>query len=328
MKKGFTGPLAAFIQRHLQLRRSLGYQLEHAERLLPAFDQYLSEHFPQAATVTRAMVVGYLETTRHLHPRSRAGKVSILRQFCRFLFQLNPDTYIPEPHLVPRGKTTVQPHLYSLAEVTALMQAARQLPPAAALRPHTFATLIGLLWVSGLRIGEALRLTLQDVDLEQGILQIRQTKFFKSRLVPLAPSTVAALKVYRRRRHEKGYDDRATAPFFINQRGRPFAYETVQGTFWFLRRQLGLKSLQGRDPRLHDFRHSFATRSLTELYQTGKDPNAYLPVLATYLGHVNLAGTTVYLHPAIELLAIAGARFAGHVERVRNLALGGAYEGR
>ena len=152
------------------------------------------------------------------------------------------------------------------------MKLALRLPPSGSLRPHTYATLIGLLWVSGLRGGEAVRLNLEDVDLEQGILYIRQ----------------------------------------------------VDGTFRSLTRELELKSAGTGEPRLHDLRHTWATRCLAGLYQTGQDPNAWLPVLATYLGHMNIACTTVYLHPAPDLLVQAGSQFRNYVMQTANP--GGGHE--
>jgi integrase len=182
------------------------------------------------------------------------------------------------------------------------------------LRPHTYATLIGLLWVSGLRVGEAIRLNLEDVDREQAILYIRQTKNSKSRLVPVSVSTLNALLAYRDMRAQFGHDTSSKAPLFVSQRARRLVRRTVDGTFRILTRELGLKSVYGREPRVHDLRHSWATRCLAGLYQGGKDPNALLPVLATYLGHANIACTTVYLHPSTELLMQAGSRFQNYLD--------------
>jgi integrase/recombinase XerD len=204
------------------------------------------------------------------------------------------------------------------------MRVALQLPPAGSLRPDTYATMIGLLWVSGLRGGEAVRLNLEDVDLEQGILHIRQTKNFKSRLVPVSASTRIALLAYRDMRAQCGRDPNSELPFFVNERARRCAHRTVDGTFRALTRELGLKSADSREPRLHDLRHTWATRCLTGLYQTGKDPNALLPVLATYLGHMNIACTTVYLHPGPDLLAQAGSQFQNYVTQTANP--GGGHE--
>jgi site-specific recombinase XerD len=313
MKTRLAGPLADGIKKHLQLRRSLGYLLRTDELTLNQFDAYVAEKFPAAQVVTRPMVVGYLKTLEDRHLVTRRHQLSTLRQFCRFLFQLNPDTYIPESTLLPPARSQFLPHLYTMAEITDLMKLALQLPPADSLRPHTYSTLIGLLWATGLRGGEAVRLNLEDVDLERGILHIRQTKNFQSRLVPLADSTRVALQAYRDLRASFGLDQNLLAPFFVNVRRHRCAHRTVDATFRILTRELGLMSVYGREPRLHDLRHTWATRCLAGLYETGKDPNVELPAVATYLGHVNIACTTIYLHPTTDLLARVGDRFELYV---------------
>ena len=318
MKNRFSGPMGSMIKRHLNLRRSLGSVLKNAEYCLDAFDQYLAKYFPDIQTIRRDMIVGYLETTRHLHSTSRCDQLTQLRQFCRFLFQLNPDTYIPEKNLLPHGKVKLKPHIYSKTEIQKLIQLSKKLPPPGSLRPQTYAVLIGLLCVTGLRISEALGLNLEDVDLCNGLLYIRQTKFFKSRIVPITKSTAEALNRYRNKREEFGHDISSSAAFFINERARRCKSDTVQETFRYLTKQTGMKTLQGGYPRLHDFRHSFATRWLAEIYQSGKDPNAYLPVLSTYLGHSNIANTQVYLHTSLDLLRNVGEKFRQHIHSNRN----------
>jgi len=323
MKKPLNGQLGAFIKQHLQLRRSLGYIHRNAEYILNAFDRYLSQYFPNAKTVTRPMIIGFLSSDNHLQASSVYIRFICLRQFCRFLFQLNPDTYVPETRLIPPGPTIRRPHIYTTAEAMKMIKLASMLTPQGSLRPHTYSTLLSLLWVSGLRIGEALRLNLEDVDTDNAVLHIRQSKFLKSRLVPLTLSAASALETYRRYRAEHGHDQRPNAPFFVNERARRCTHRTVEVTFLFLVRQSGITTVQGCDPRLHDFRHTFATRCLHEIYQTGKDPSASLPLLATYLGHVSIACTQVYLHPSSGLLVTAGQRFFEHAHKSDSLPKGG-----
>jgi integrase/recombinase XerD len=317
------GPLGELMTRHLQLRRSLGYQLRTDEISLDEFDAYVSHNFPNCHQVTRAIVTGYLKAISGQQLVTRRKHLTTIRQFCRFLFQLDPETYIPEPYLLPAAPSEFKPHIYTLAEVNNLMKAALRLPPEGSLRPHTYCTLIGLLWASALRGGELVRLNLEDVDLQKGILHIRQTKNFKSRLVPVAESTRAALTAYLDRRSRLGLDQSLHAPFFVNERKVRCAHRTVDGTFRMLTRELGLRSAYGHEPRLHDLRHTWATRCLARFYETGRDPNAMLPVLATYLGHMNIACTTVYLHPAEDLLVQAGTRFQSYVETVQSSLDGG-----
>lgn len=175
-----------------------------------------------------------------------------------------------------------------------------------------------MLWVTGLRISEVRRLNLGDVDVECGVLTIRKSKFKKSRLVPLHPSSCEALRQYRAlRMRVLGDAPDSAAPFFINKRRRRFANRTLLGTIQVLARRAGVLTADGRPPRVHDFRHAFATHTLTQLYRDGQDPLAKLPVLATFLGHVNIANTQVYLHPSLDLLTQAGERFAAHVAMTR-----------
>jgi len=323
MKKLPNGQFGDFIHQYLQLRRSLGFILRNAEYTLNKFDLYISQNFPDAKTITKPMIVGYLQTGKHLHASTLYLRFMFLRQFCRFLFQLNQDTYVPEKRLIRRGSTVRLPHIYTTEEAMKLIKLARMLSPQGSLRPHTYSTLLSLLWVSGLRIREALKLNLEDVDTDNAVLHIRESKFFKSRLVPLTPSSASALETYRIQRAEHGHDQRPHAPFFVNEQARRCSYSMVGITFRALVRQLGIKTVQGYNPRLHDFRHTFATRYLNEVYQMGKDPNASLPLLATYLGHVNIAYTQVYLHPSSGLLTTAGQRFSEYVHKSDRLLKGG-----
>lgn len=313
MNKQFNGPLGGHIAKHLKLRRSLGFLLHRDEIALREFERYLDKHFPDAKTVTRTMVMGHLQSLRNLHAVTLHRHLTSLRQFCRFLFQLNPDTYIPERGLLPPATPNRTAHIYSLQEAKDLIKAARQLTPQESLRPHTYTTLISLLWATGLRIGEALRLNLEDVDITNAVLYIRQSKFFKSRIVPLTASSASALQKYEQLRMQHGHDQRLTAPFFVSERAKRFAYVTVNHTFLAIVRQLGMKNAQAGSPRLHDFRHTFATRCLSNAYKSGKDPGAILPLLATYLGHVHIAYTQLYLHPPTETLQNASHLFHQHI---------------
>lgn len=315
MKTEFVGPLGALVKRYLELRRSFGFTLRNTEHVLGRVDRFLAEHFPDAETITRPMVLGYLESVKHLSPSTRCLHLSKLRVFCRFLSQYHLNTYIPERNLEPRGDRKHTPYIYSEREVAEIIRAARRLTPHDSLRPHTYATMIGLLWATGLRPKEALDLDLQDIEFDSGILYIRESKFLKSRLVPLAGSTTNVLHDYCRLRARFGHDQSLTAPFFVNERARRCTHDTVGHAFLELVRQLGMRTAQGGNPRLYDLRHTFATRTLLEAYQSGKDPNVCLPVLATYLGHVSVAHTEVYLHPLPELLTIAGNRFYEHIQR-------------
>jgi integrase/recombinase XerD len=184
--------------------------------------------------------------------------------------------------------------------------------------------LIGLLWATGLRISEALKLRAEDVDLDSRIpsLRIRETKHFKSRIVPISASTARALRIYRDRSapyRDAAFPNEANhGSFFIHENGRPLAKQTVQ---WIFQRCLitaGLKLPASRGPRLHDLRHTFATRALAGQRERRRNPDVMLPMLAVYPGHTHVADTDLYLHPQPEQLRAAGELFAGHLKTDRS----------
>ena len=313
MKREYSGPFASFIERHLKLRMSLGFIYRSAQRHLYEFDVYLSKYFTDAKVITKQMVIGYLENAKHLGLKGQSDRLTNIRVFLRFLFQFNTDTYIPEKSLVAPYKVKTKPHIYTKRQVLRLIEAAKSLPPTGSLRPYTYSTIIGLLWVTGLRIGEVVRLNIEDVDLGRKLLYIRQTKFFKSRIVPILKSSANALYGYQEKRKHFCFSNGPPSPFFVNERKKRCTTRTIQGTFHDLAKQLNLKTAQDTFPRLHDFRHSFATLWISDLYRLKKDPNAYLPILATYLGHANISNTEYYLHISIDLLQNAGKRWWNYI---------------
>ncbi len=278
-KKRFKGPMGKFIKQHLELRRSLGFIYKGTEYPLDAFDQHLAKYFPYCKTITREMVFGYLDSTHHLQSKTRSDHVSKLRQFCRFMFQFNTKTYIPENGLVSPGIVQVKPHIFTEKEIHKLIKQAKKIRGKNTLLPYTYATIIGLLWVTGMRIGEVVKLKIEDVDTIDGIIYVRQTKFFKSRLIPLSESSNQALIKYKKQRAKFNYSEETGTSFFFNNRGKPCITATAPRTIKELMIKVGLKTIQGKVPRVHDIRHTFATRCLLDFYKAGKDHMAYLPVL-------------------------------------------------
>jgi len=193
------------------------------------------------------------------------------------------------------------------------MAASREIGPTGSLRPAVITTLIGLLYATGLRIGEALKLTLADVDLRRRLLTVRETKFKKTRYVPLSASTASHLADYLRERKEKGFSEGTSARVFVNLAGRAYGEAGVYTIFLMVLRDLGLRGPKGqRGPRLHDFRHTFAVNRLLAWYRQGENISAKLPLLSTYLGHTTVTATEVYLHATAELLENVGKRFHDH----------------
>jgi integrase/recombinase XerD len=313
-KQRFNGPMGKWIKQHIELRRSLGYIYKSAKYDLDAFDQHLAKHFPNCKMISRELITSYIECIRHLMPLSRAQCIKNLRQFCRFMFQFNQNTYIPEKGLIGPALVQVKPHIFTEAEIVKLIEQTKKLHIKHTLLPYTYQMIIGLLWVTGMRMREVVNLKLEDVDTISGIIYVRQTKFFKSRLIPLSKSSIQALIKYKNKRVEFGYSEEPGTPFFYNNRGKPCITATTPRTIRGFMIKAGLKTIHNKTPRVHDIRHTFATRCLLNFYQSGKDPTAYLPVLATYLGHANITNTQVYLHPSIELLNIASQKVQSYTQ--------------
>jgi integrase/recombinase XerD len=215
-----------------------------------------------------------------------------VRIFARHLQALDPATEVPPGDVLPRRYLRARPYLYSPGEIAALMSAADTLAPA--LRAATWRTLIGLLAVTGMRQGEACRLVRDDTDLETGTLVIRDSKFGKSRLVFLHPTAVTALRAYEQARDEASPRPEA-ATFFLNTRGWPLNGPNLPATFAPLAAAAGIKARPGqRAPRLHDLRHAFTVATLLDWYRDGRDVQARLPLLSTWLGHTDPKHTYWY----------------------------------
>lgn len=304
-------PLRHAVADYLSIRRALGYQLERAGRLLAQFVDYLEE--VGAETVTTEHALAWALLPPDVSARWAATRLSVVRGFATHLAAIDAATEVPPADLLPgRGPSRNTPYLYSDDDIAALLAASDTLRPA--LRAATYHTLLGLLAVTGLRIGEALALDRGDLDVDAGLLVVRAGKFAKLRELPLHATTVAALRGYLARRdglHPTG----DPAPLFISTAGTRPGYRGVCQTFRQLADRAGLEPRAGScRPRLHDLRHSFAVNTVLEAYRTGADVQARLPLLSTYLGHVNPAATYWYLSAAPELLGLAGQRLEAHLE--------------
>jgi integrase len=302
-------PLEQALADYLRIRRALGFKLERAERLLGQFVAYLHDHNVEVATIADALAWAMLPADAG--PRWWAHRLSMVRRFAVHLHTLDPRVEVPPAGLLRSGPRRQTPYLYSQAEITALVDAAGTLPRP--LGAATYQTLTGLLAVTGMRVGEAIALDRDDLDADHdGLLTVREGKFGKSRLVPLHPSTVAALQDYLKLR-----DRLLPAPpspaLLISSVGTRLGYNNVWRTVHRLIRQAGIgaRSASCR-PRIHDLRHSFAVATLLDWYADGADVPALLPRLSTYLGHTDPKHTYWYLQAAPELLALAAHRLDAH----------------
>jgi integrase len=289
---------------YLQLRRRLGHDLAEAHRLLPRFVGYLDSIGASTVTIEAALAWVYAPG---VDPASSnpARRMSIARGFARHMASRDPSTEIPPLGIVPSRQRWRPPFIYSPADVAALMAQARAMRwrlPAA-----THSTLIGLLATTGIRVGEALRLDRGDIDWNDGVLVIRESKFGKSRQVPVLACTLDALGGYAQVRDDL-CPRPATASSFVSVRGTRLIYPVVQQVFRRLCDETGVGRGAPNRPRVHDLRHTFAVRTLLAWYRAGEDVEARAPSLSTYLGHRDPRSTYWYLSAAPELLALAAGR--------------------
>lgn len=289
---------------YLAVRRALGFKLRRAGRLLEDFVTFTEQAGTDIVTIDLALRWATLPECAQ--PVWLALRLGMVRGFALYMHSVDPRSEVPPPDLLAARYHRVPPHLYSEAEIAALMVAARSF--ASPLRSITYECLIGLLAVTGLRVGEAMSLDRDDVDWAEGLLCVRQTKFGKTREVALHPSTVEALRSYAHRRDQLCTRP-LTASFFVSLSGNRLSHSGVQPAFRVLLGRAGLdRAPEERRPRLHDLRHTFAMRTLIGWYRDGLDVAARMPLLSTYLGHGDPARTYWYLSATPELLALAARR--------------------
>ena len=306
--------LQARIEQYLAERRHLGFELDSMGHALASFARHVTQVGHRGPLTVDLMAAwARLATAGHRDRATSARRLRLLRPFTRWLRQFEPATQVPDEAIFGSIPGRVTPHVYREPEIIELLAAARQLGPSGGLRPAVMETLFGLVACTGLRISEALGLLDADVDLRAGVLTIRQSKFGKTRLVPLHPSAVEALARYRtlRSRHVRTTPE---LPFLVASRGQllgqPVGDRQVHRVFGDLRRQLGWVDRGSHGmPRIHDLRHSFAVRRLVLWHEQGEDINQRMLALSTYLGHVKVSSTYWYLTGVPELMGLLGQAF-------------------
>jgi len=298
----------------LTLRRALGFKLREAGNRLLEFVRFMKQQ--RASYITTQLALTWAQQPAAVQPAEWARRLSVVRAFARHRSATDPRTEIPPDGLLPYRPKRARPYLYSDDEIRGLLRAALELPGRGGLRPWTYHCLFGLLSVSGLRIGEARNLELQDVDLQAAVLTIRGSKFGKSRLVPLHASTRDVLADYLARR-ERCWATRPVSPYvFVSNWGNRLDGGEIHRTFYALSRQIGLRGpSESHGPRLHDLRHRFAVTTLLRWYRSGEDAERRLPILSTYLGHVHVSDTFWYLSAWPELMGEAMRRLERSWER-------------
>jgi integrase/recombinase XerD len=293
---------------YLRLRRALGFQLGRHGESLPGFVAFVEA--TGAATITVELAVAWARLPERIKPITVDFRLSAVRGFARYLHALDPVHEIPPPGLlgVPRRRPT--PYIYTPDQIAEVLRTTQLLQPP--LRAATYRTLLGLLATTGMRLGEAFALTRTDVDLVEGLVTIRHAKFDRIRLVPVHPSVTAALRAYATARDRLCPTPRVDR-FFVSVTGRVLRRGEAEHVFRVITGLIGLRT-DSIHPRVHDLRHSFAVHTVVDGHRNGADIPALLPVLSTYLGHVEPANTYWYLSAVPELMQLAAARLESSEE--------------
>ena len=291
------------LEDYLGVRRALGYKLAENGRQLPRFIAYVEA--AGASTVTTELAVAWATQPKGCTPGWWSRRLAMVRGFARHLQALDPATEVPPLGVLPYRCRRVAPYVYSDADITALMAATAMVRSPQ--RAATYETLIGLLAVTGMRLGEAVRLDRGHIDWDEGIVTVWNSKFRKSRAVPLHPSSLDALRRYAQLR-DRCFPRPSSPSFFLSTTGTRLDARGIQKLFRGLVHKAGLEQPAGRQPRLHDLRHRFAVNTLLGWYRTGVDVEARMPLLSTFLGHSNPENTYWYLSAVPELLSLASER--------------------
>lgn len=299
---------AALVEDYLVMRRSLGFDIERIRWLLRDFVHFLGR-IEHRGPITIDLAARWALSSHSSDPARAERRLWAVRQFARHLAAFDPATEIPPAGLFGRIGRRHQPHIYSDAEITALLRECGRLQPRGGLRSRTYIAFFSLLASTGLRVSEACHLGRHDVDLCKGFLTVHEGKFRKSRLVPLHPTTVQALIRYVAQRDASRVAQRSES-FFSTDRTPALGRAAVEKTFSRLRDRLGWAANgRTRRPRIHDLRHTFAVRRLLMWYEEGVEVNQKILALATYLGHAKVTDTYWYLSAVPELMAVTAQRF-------------------
>ena len=302
-----TGPWEAQVNAYVAYRRQLGFSLRSTSEELVLFARHL-ESIGHRGPLQNDIAIAWAQSAAGATRQYWAQRLCAVRLFAIHLSALDPAHEVPPPHALGRRFTRPNPHIYSSAELSQLMDVTRIIKPVDKLPPLTYRTFFGLLASTGMRCGEALSLMRQHVDLKEGRLVVAHAKLGKSRILPLHPSTTVALAEYASTRDDHFPRGPKSDAFFLTRRATSLRYANVAITFRHLRRALGWK--QSPLPRVHDLRHTFAVQNLVRWCRDGRDDvDNKIATLTTYLGHVNITSTYWYFTAVPELMAIAGQRF-------------------
>ena len=298
----------ALVDEYLALRRGLGFELESTSWLLRDFARY-ADRIGHRGPITVDLAVNWAQRSTSTDPAQAGRRLGKVRQFARHRAVIDPANEVPPTGILGRRAGRKQPHIYSDAEIAALLAQASLLLPHRGLRPRTYVAFFSLLVSTGLRLSEACHLSLGDVDLREGVITVREGKFRKSRLVPLHPSTIQALTDYAVHCNA-GRDPLPSERFFRTDLTPALTCAAVEKTFSRLRQRLGWTADgRARRPRIHDLRHTFAVRRLLRWHLDGADVDRKILALSTYLGHAKVTDTYWYISAVPELMTVTSERF-------------------
>ncbi len=311
MSAAFRGPLAVQFGEFATLIKTTGGRHTSLLATVGSLDRFLATCFPEATTLTKVILAAWFASFDHLQPASRRRYRSATFQVCKFLRRRDPATGSIDDFEPLRCPRSFHPYIFSGEQVIRLLTAARGLAARSAdpMRPWSAELVITLLYTAGLRIGEVVRLQVRDYDTTNATLTIRETKFAKTRLVPVSRSARKIIDDYLTRRQRLGLSCVPDSPLRCCPSNHPPCVGAVQIALADLMRQCGIKSPRGRGPRVHDMRHTFAVERVRQWYREGKDVQRLIPLLVTYLGHRSLESTQLYLSVTPAVLHEAGVRF-------------------
>ena len=315
---GFSSMLGPTIAAYLTLKRALGRRFRGEADVLAHLDKFLTGQSCEDGPLTSATFMAWSLTLTHLAPTVRRNRMRIVRNFCLYLRRIDPSCFVPDPHGFPAPHTPLRPHIFTPEQIGQLLCVAAALQPRSdtPLCPQVFRLAIVLLYTAGLRRGELVRLVLGDHDPLDHTILIRASKFHKSRLVALSPDAIRELDLYLRARRRLPHA--ASSPLLVHRVGGLRAYSGPGLGFRLhdLFRRAEIRMADGRVPRVHDLRHTYAVHTLLRWYRTGGDVQAKLPILATAMGHVSIASTAYYLRFIEPITQAASERFAQYWEAI------------
>jgi integrase/recombinase XerD len=312
----FSSCLAPVLARYVELKRALGRRFDLPARTLQCLDRFLCDQNAEYPDLNAAAFQAWCHTHEHITSGVRRVRMLEVCAFCLYRRRTEPQCFVPDPSSFPPYHQRLKPYIFSEAEVARLLRAAAGLKrsPLSPLRPEAIRLAIILLFTTGIRRGELLHLMIGDYNRRESTLHIRETKFYKSRLLPINRSIGDEIDRYLRARNQRKLSTSSDVALIWNPSwgGGAYSGTSLRRSLQPLLQKCGIVTTKGKLPRIHDFRHSFAVNALLRWYRAGADVDAKLPLLATYLGHGSAVSTHYYLHFIEPLRSAASERFAKH----------------